>query len=98
MAKEVVYATCNVPAPPKPVIFDEKICIGCNRCVEVCHMDVYIPNPQKGGIPVILYPDECWYCGCCVAECPKPGAIRMNHPLHQRVRWKNKATGKHYRV
>jgi hypothetical protein len=45
-----------------------------------------------------LYPDECWYGGCCVAHCPQPGAIRLNHPLAQRVRWKRKESGEHFRV
>jgi NAD-dependent dihydropyrimidine dehydrogenase PreA subunit len=98
MAQETVYATFNAPAPLKPVVFDKEICNGCNWCVEVCQMDVYIPNPEKGEPPIILYPDECYYCGSCVTECPKPGAIKLNHPLMQRVRWKRKETGEHFRL
>jgi len=47
---------------------------------------------------LILHPDECWYCGPCVDDCPRPGAIRLNHPLQQRVRWKRKDGGGHFRV
>ncbi len=47
--------------------------------------------------PVLLYPDECWFCGTCVEECPVPGAIRMEHPLNQRVAWKRKETGELFR-
>lgn len=96
--KETVYALPNLVTPNKPVIFDTDICNGCNRCVEICLMDVLIPNPDKGEPPIILFPDECWYDGCCVADCPRPGAIKLNHPLMQRVRWKRKATGEHFRV
>jgi hypothetical protein len=32
-----------------------------------------------------------------VDDCPVPGAIRLNHPLQQRVRWKRKSGG-HFRV
>jgi len=92
------YALPNPPTPNKPVIIDDKLCKGCNRCVEVCEMDVFIPNAEKGGLPIILYPDECWYCGNCVAECPIKGAIKINHPLLRRVRWKRKTTGEHFRV
>lgn len=95
---EKVYATPNRATPHKPVIFNLDICDGCNTCVNVCQVDVFIPNPEKGGPPIILYPDECWYGGCCVAECPKPGAIKLNHPLTQRVRWKRKETGEHFQV
>lgn len=99
MAKEeLAYAIPNVPTPGSPVLFDPDICSGCNDCVTICPMDVLIPNPEKGKPPIILYPDECWYGGCCVGECPIPGAIIFRHPLMQRVRWKRKDTGEHFRV
>lgn len=93
-----VYATPNRITPGQPVVFDASKCIGCNICVRVCLEDVFIPNPEMGKPPIILYPDECWYCGPCVDDCPINGAIGINHPLQQRVRWKRKATGEHFRV
>ena len=96
--KKKAYATHNVVTPSKPVIFDAAMCKGCNACVHICQVDVLIPNPEKGKPPIILYPDECWACGNCVDECPHEGAIRVNHPLMQRVRWKRKATGEHFRI
>ena len=41
------------------------------------------PHSQsgKGEPPFALYPEQCWYCGCCVTMYPKPGAIRLNHAL-----------------
>jgi len=98
MTQKKVYAFPNWCTPTNPVIFDPDICNGCNTCVEVCQVDLLIPNPEKGKPPIILYPEECWYGGCCVAMCPKPGAITLNHALPQRVRWKRKATGEHFRV
>ena len=92
------YAVPNLPGPGRPVIFSPEICNGCNRCVEICPLDVFIPNPEKGKPPIILYPEECWYGGCCVEECPRSGAIRLNHPLMQRVRWRRKTTGEHFRT
>jgi len=50
------------------------------------------------GPPIVLYPDECWFCGTCVEECPAAGAIRMEHPLNQRVGWKRKETGELFRL
>lgn len=92
------YALPNPPTPGRPILIDPEICTGCNRCVHICLMDILIPNTEKGGPPIILYPEECYYDGCCVDECPEAGAIRLNHPLMQRVRWKRKATGEHFRV
>jgi len=88
----------NRAAQSQPVIFDPAVCNGCNRCVNVCQADVMIPNPEKGKPPIALYPDECWYEGSCVEHCPRAGAIRLNHPLAMRVRWKRKSTGKTSRV
>jgi len=96
--EDKAYAVPNRPTPGRPIIIDPAICTGCNRCVDICLMDIFIPNPVKGGPPIILYPEECYYDGCCVDECPETGAIRFNHPLMQRVRWKRKATGEHFRV
>jgi len=56
LIRKKVYATPNAPAPTRPVIFNPDLCIGCNTCVEVCQMDVFIPNPEKGEPPIILYP------------------------------------------
>ncbi len=98
MAQEKVYAVPNVPPPNTPVFFNPEICSGCNECVEACQIDVFIPNPEASKPPIILHPEECWYCGCCVMECPNPGAIIFNWPLQQRVHWKDKATGKRFRV
>ena len=98
MQKTKVYATPNIPTPHMPVIFDPEICNGCNICVDACQTDLFMPHPEKGRFPLILYPDECWYCGCCVDMCPAPGAIKLRHPLMQRVRWKRKDTDEHFRV
>ncbi len=95
---ERVYATPNRVTPNRPILFEPQICNGCNRCVNVCLMDIFLPNSKKGALPIVMYPDECWYCGACVLECPLPGAISLNHPLTERVRFKRKSTGEHFRI
>lgn len=77
-----------------PVIFNSQLCTACNKCVEICQVDAFIPNPERGKSPIMLYPDECWYCGCCVMECPKPGAIKLNPLLMNKVNWKRKVNSK----
>jgi len=95
-----VYMVPNPPIPNKAVEFNPEICNGCNKCIEVCRTDILMPNPEEGKPPIVLYPDECWYGGCCVAECPRPGAITMVNPLEQKisVNWKRKDTGDYFRL
>ena len=94
---------CMVPNPPTPnraIDFDPGICNGCNLCVEICRSDVLMPNPEEKKSPIVLYPDECWYCGTCVLECNQTGAITMLHPLHQSISviWKRKSTSEDFRL
>ncbi len=89
MMNRKVYA---IPEPgiSNPITFNPIICVGCNICIEICQVDIFIPNPEESKPPIMLYPGECWYCGCCVDECPKPGAIKLNPLLINRVHWKRK--------
>ncbi|MFC1996930.1 ferredoxin family protein [Chloroflexota bacterium] len=92
--------TPNPPTPNRAIDFDPQICTGCNQCVEICRSDVLMPNPERNKPPVVLYPDECWYCGTCVLECKRSGAIMMLHPLNQSISmiWKRKATAEEFRL
>jgi formate hydrogenlyase subunit 6/NADH:ubiquinone oxidoreductase subunit I len=94
-----VYMTPNPPTPNKGQRFDAILCNGCNSCVEVCPTDVMMPNPEKEKPPIVLYPEECWFCGACIEECGT-GALSMSHPLSQNisVNWKRKETDAYYRL
>lgn len=96
MMKKKAFAVPE-SAASNPLTFDPDICNGCNKCIEVCQVDILIPNPDRGKPPVVLYPGECWYGGCCVAVCPKPGAIKLNSLLMNRVHWKLKSSGEDFR-
>ena len=61
----------------------------CKRCLRC---DLQAPPP------LVLYPDECWFCGTCVEDCPVPGAIKLQHPLNRRIGWLRKETGEYFRV
>lgn len=92
-----VYAIPNITTPNRPVITDPAACTGCNDCVEVCPIDVFIPAPKEGAVPIMLHPEECWYCGCCVNSCPT-AAIKINWPIQQRGYWMRVATGQNFRA
>ena len=92
------YMVPNPLTPCNSIRIDPQVCTGCNICADHCRMDVMVHNPEKGGPPIVLYPDECWFCGTCVEDCPTPGAIRMEFPLNQKVGWKRKESGEFYRI
>ena len=94
---ENIYIVPNPTGPTKAVSIDEKFCVGCNSCADICRVQTLLPNPEKGKPPVVAYPDECWYCACCVEACPV-GAIEMHLPINQRIFYKRKETGEIFRL
>ena len=81
MTASVVFSSA------RPILFNESLCVGCNQCMNVCQVDIFLPNPEKGKHPVVVYPGECYYCGSCVMACPNPGAIRLEHPVMNRAKF-----------
>jgi NAD-dependent dihydropyrimidine dehydrogenase PreA subunit len=95
--EEKAYAMPNPITPGRVIVINKDLCNGCNTCVDVCRLDVMLPNPEKGKPPLVMYPDECWFCGCCMSDCPA-GALVIEYPLNQRVGWKRKDTGEYFRI
>jgi len=71
----------------RPVVFDEKVCDGCNLCVDVCPSDILERNSERGKPPLLRYPEECSYEGACWLRCHlrDKGAIKVIPPLPMRV-------------
>ena len=75
-----------IPSSARPILFNEELCIGCNQCVQVCQVDILVPNPENGKVPIVAYPGECYYCGCCGMVCPT-GALELRHPLMNQAKF-----------
>jgi NAD-dependent dihydropyrimidine dehydrogenase PreA subunit len=93
----------NVFVEPEPVSFYPitivpELCTGCNRCVDICQVDVFLPSTKKLQPPIVMYPEECWHSGDCVDVCPEPGAIRLNTMEKDRVHWKRKVSGEDFHL
>lgn len=53
-----------------PILIDPGLCrAGCTICDVFCPGDI-IYREDKTELPVVKYPDECWYCGACALHCP----------------------------
>ncbi|MFH1123797.1 MAG: hypothetical protein V1758_09090, partial [Pseudomonadota bacterium] len=52
--------------------------------------DAFEMNPEKGKLPILKYPEECWFCGCCITHCPHgdEGAIKIVTPFMMRGSFK----------
>src|SRR5699024_6352379 len=85
--QKIEFTAAPAACSARPIVYDQSICIGCNRCAEVCQCDILLPSSVKGEHPVVMYPGECYYCGACVMACPKKGAIRLEHPLMNRAKF-----------
>ncbi|MCI7794948.1 MAG: ferredoxin family protein [Lachnospiraceae bacterium] len=63
-----------------PPVIDKKKCIGCHTCADICPVDAYGLNQEKGLPPAVRYPEECWHCNACVFDCPVK-AITLRIPV-----------------
>ena len=63
-----------------PPIINKDKCTACGICADICPQDVFWGSERKK-IPVVSYPEECWYCNACVLECPVKEGIRLRIPL-----------------
>ena len=53
-----------------PAVINQDECIGCGTCEE-CPGDVIHMTEIDGRlVAIVLYPEECWYCGSCRQDCP----------------------------
>lgn len=54
-----------------PIQIDANLCVRCDLCDWICPGDIiYKDEGDRQKLPVIAYPDECWYCGLCQTICP----------------------------
>lgn len=81
------FTVNQIPSSTMPIHYNEELCVGCNRCVDVCQCDILFPNEEKGKTPIVMYPGECYYCGACVMVCLNKGAITLQHPLMNQAKF-----------
>jgi ferredoxin len=62
------------------ISLDEKACVGCSLCVDICPTDVF-EQPEKERIPIIKHEKECFGCLSCAEICPATAITHTGLPL-----------------
>jgi len=75
LSRDTVVASGSV------CVVDEKKCMGCEACVEVCTYAALALNKAK---KIEVNPVLCKGCGLCNTKCP-PGAISLKHFTDQEI-------------
>ena len=65
-----------------PPVIDTDKCQLRGTCYDVCPQDVFTFDNEEPA--VVAYPEECWYCGACVFDCPQE-AIHLKLPLQMHI-------------
>jgi len=81
--------TTRFPAEPSPAAeayrgegqFDEKECVGCGACVEVCPADAIEMVDHVRRYPpvrsIVRHHDECIFCGQCEVQCTTEKGVHL---------------------
>ena len=68
-----------------PPVIDEKKCVKCGLCAQICPMDVIkVEKKNEQKEIAVKYPNECWHCRACAIDCPQK-AIKMRYPLSHMI-------------
>ncbi|MCX7727632.1 MAG: 4Fe-4S binding protein, partial [Chitinispirillaceae bacterium] len=62
------------------ISIDEKACVGCSLCVEICPTKVFENRVDKKE-PVVAKEKECFGCLSCTEICPATAINHTNLPL-----------------
>ena len=60
------------------IVFDVEKCMGLWACYEVCPVDCWGPESQRG-VVALVHPEQCVACNACVLQCTE-GAIELKVP------------------
>ena len=63
---------------PQISVVDIKRCVGCGKCIEVCHYQAIKETTIRGEKKAEVIETVCQGCGLCTATCPQ-GAIQVSH-------------------
>ena len=54
MDYDFTLSAVRIPSSARPITFDETVCVGCNRCMNICQVESCLPTSEKGTRPSVL--------------------------------------------
>jgi MinD superfamily P-loop ATPase len=77
---------CTVPVPQ----IDEKLCVHCGRCAEVCAFNAIAVIPTRA----VVFPELCHGCGACMISCPEKAISEVL----RRIGWISRARSEDHEI
>lgn len=74
-----LFARDSIETNPQVALVNERACVACGKCIQVCPFNAINWKSLRGGIrKAEVLPSVCQGCGLCNATCP-PKAIQLQH-------------------
>lgn len=82
---QVLFSKDTMETDPQVALVNERACIACGKCIQVCPFGAIRWKELRGGIKKAeVIPSVCQGCGLCNATCP-PKAIQLQHATDNQI-------------
>lgn len=80
-----LFARDTIETSPQVALVNERVCIACGKCLEVCPFGAVAWKELRGGVrKAEVLATVCQGCGLCNATCP-PKAIQLQHATDDQI-------------
>ncbi len=82
---QALFSRDTIETNPQVALVNERNCVACGKCIEVCPFGAIRFKELRGGIQKAeVLPSVCQGCGLCNATCP-PKAIQLQHSTDNQI-------------
>jgi len=82
---QALFSRDTIETNPQVALVNERTCVACGKCIEVCPFGAIRFKELRGGIQKAeVLPSVCQGCGLCNATCP-PKAIQLQHSTDNQI-------------
>ncbi|GLI36349.1 CoB--CoM heterodisulfide reductase iron-sulfur subunit A family protein [Desulforhabdus amnigena] len=82
---QALFSRDTIETDPQVALVNERACIACGKCIEVCPFGaIQWKELRGGGRKAEVLPSVCQGCGLCNATCP-PKAIQLQHTTDSQI-------------